>query len=144
MTKAHNIYSMPNVGCMLGTAYQTLASQLQEALTNAGLDITVSEYLILRTLYDRDGVQQCEIAETLGKDKAAVCRCIRKMLSKGLVRSENVSHKCMRIFVDNEGQRLRDAVLAIGTERHQALQHLLTPDEMTAFANILRKIIDSQ
>lgn len=135
---------MPNAGCMLGAAYQTLVAQLQEALTRAGLDLTVAEYLILRSLYTRDGMQQCEIADILGKDKAAVCRCIKKMLDKKLVRSEPVSHKCLKIFVDSLGTEIRPTVMAVAAERHKALESLLTPDEMSILVTTLQKIISKQ
>lgn len=144
MTKGLNIYSMPNEGCLLGSAYQTLVAQLQVALADAGLDLTVPEYLILRALYSCDGMQQCEIAEVLDKDKAAVCRCVKSMLSKGLVRAEPVSHKCLRIFIDTKGREIRPTVMAVAAERQKALESILTPDELSTFVGALRKIIDSQ
>lgn len=144
MTKELNIYSMPNVGCMLGAAYQVLVVQLQAALSDAGLDLSVPEYLVMRTLYSRDGLQQCEIADILGKDKAAVCRCIKKMLEKGLVRAESVSHKCLRIYVDSKGREIHDDIMAVSVRRHRALESLLTRNEMSTFTTVLRKILDNQ
>ena len=62
----------PAVGCMLGKAYQILLSQLAKALSDAGLEITTTEYLVLRALYSDEGIQQCEIASLKGKDKASI------------------------------------------------------------------------
>ncbi|MDE7180299.1 MAG: DsbA family protein [Muribaculaceae bacterium] len=61
---------------MVGRAYQVMISHLVSALKDASLDITTTEYLILRVVYSKEGLQQCEIAEMVGKDKVAVCRCV--------------------------------------------------------------------
>ena len=79
MTNEIHTYSGPNVGCLLGTAYQTLLSELTDSLDRKGLDITTSEYLVMRALYSNDGLQQCEIAALLGKDKGAISRCVKNL-----------------------------------------------------------------
>lgn len=146
MKKEHNIsernpYAMPNVGCMLGTAYQTLVSQLADELEKADLNITVPEYLILRALYTQDGMQQCEIASIVGKDKGAVCRCVAAMSKKGLVTTESVSYKCLRVYLSPKGKEIEPTVMKIAETRHQALSSLLTPEEREVFATVLKKII---
>lgn len=143
MTNELHIYGGPNLGCMVGTAYQTLLSQLTDALTRARLEITAPEYLILRALYDNDGIQQCEIASLLGKDKGAICRCIKSMTAKGLVTTEPVSHKCLKVYVSDKGQSLRPAVMAIAEERHRALTSMLTSSELETFVKVLNKIISN-
>ena len=135
---------MPNTGCLLGTAYQTLVAQLAEALRRSGLDISVPEYLVLRTLYSRDGLQQCEIASTLGKDKGAISRTTAAMVKKGLVRTEPVSHKCLRVYVDIRGREIEQTVHEVARERHHALEALVTEREMQTFIGVLRKIIQNQ
>lgn len=144
MTNEQFTYQMPNAGCMLGTAYQILASQLAGKLTEAGLALTVPEYMILRALYTQDGMQQCEIGSMLGKDKGAISRCVTTMVRKKLVTTESVSHKCLRVFLSPEGHRIRDIILTIADERHRALESLLTPDEMNCFATVLKKIISTK
>ncbi len=138
-----NIYSMPNVGCMLGTAYQVLVSQLAEVLAESGLDITVPEYLILRTLYTRDGMQQCEIASMVGKDKGAVCRCVASMSKKGLINTESISHKCLRVHLSDKGKSIRPMVMEIAKSCHDSLESLLTPEEQQIFTKVLRTIIQN-
>lgn len=144
MTNESNIYGMPNTGCLLGTAYQTLIAQLGEALRQSGLDISVPEYLVLRTLYSSDGLQQCEIASTIGKDKGAISRTVASMVKKGLVRTEPVSHKCLRVYVDVRGREIEQTVHDVARARHQALEAMVTEREMQTFVCVLRKIIQNQ
>ncbi len=144
MTKEKILYEMPNVGCMVGTAYQTLLSQLADELEKSELGITVPEYLILRALYTQDGMQQCEIASMVGKDKGAVCRCVASLAKKGLVTTECISHKCLRVHLSLLGKSIEPKVMEIAKSRHEALGSLLTPEERTIFATVLRKIIQQK
>lgn len=144
MTKENMTYQMPNVGCMIGAAYQILLSKLSEALTDAGLGVTASEYLVLRVLYCEEGLQQCEIADTIGKDKAGVCRCVAAMEKKGLVRTESVSHKCLRVYLSDKGRAIEATVMGVANERHRALESLVDDSDMEAFVKVLRTIIQQQ
>ena len=141
MTKEYTIYSMPNVGCLLGTANQVLLTSLSESLNDAHLDITSSEYLVLRALYDHDGMQQCEIASLLGRDQAAVCRCVKQMAAKQLIYTRTVSRKCLRVFVAEKGRRIESAVKAVGQLKHKQLSEMLTSGELEMLVKILNKII---
>ena len=103
MTDDKNIKENPALGCLIGKAWHVLLGQLAAALKDAGLDVTTSEYLVLRALYRGDGIQQCEIADMVGKDKAAVCRCVAGLEKKGLIRTEPVSHKFHPAGSGNQG-----------------------------------------
>lgn len=132
---------MPNLGCLVGTAYQTMVSELSKRLRESSLGITGSEYLVLRALYTRDGMQQCEIAEMIGKDKGAVCRTVKSLEDKLFVRTEPVSYKCLRVYLTDKGSEAKSEVMEIARERHSSLAGLLTPEELAIFEQTLRKII---
>lgn len=136
-------YDSPNVGCLLGMAFQTLYSQLADALATEGLDITVPEYMILRLLYCKEGQQQCELASSLGKDKGAISRCVKVMESKGLVRTECVSRKCLRVFLTDHGHRIRADVMRVAEMRHKELATILNPKEMETLVILLKNIINN-
>ncbi|MDE7460933.1 MAG: MarR family transcriptional regulator [Paramuribaculum sp.] len=134
-------YSMPNLGCMIGTVYQMMLIRLSQILNQKGLDVTTGEYLVLRALYASDGMQQCEIATLIGKDKSAVCRTVTNMVMKGLVRTESVSHKCLKVYVAPKGREIEPLIMEAARERHKALTDLLTPEELKVFSTTLEKLI---
>lgn len=140
--KKANETPAPAVGCLVSAAAQRMLAALTRALVDAGLPLTAPEYLVMRALYRRDGLQQCEIAETTGKDKAAICRCVAALSRKNLVRTEPVSHKCLRVYVAPEGRRIESDVMRVAASRHAAFSALLAPGEEVLFADILRRIID--
>lgn len=141
MTDDKNIKENPALGCLIGKAWYVLLGQLAAALKEAGLDVTTSEYLILRALYTGDGIQQCEIADMVGKDKAAICRCVAALEKKGLVRTEYVSHKCLRVFLTESGRGIRKPLMDVAAKRHRALADITTPEELEIFSKVLKTIV---
>ncbi len=144
MKKINENIVNPTLGCKVGQAYQTMLSQLAKALENAGLPITTSEYLVLRAVYSQEGLQQCDIAEMVGKDKAAVCRCIAGLEKKGLVATESVSHKCLRVFLTDKSREMQPKIMQVAEQRHQALLDLTTPKNLEIFTQIIERIINSK
>lgn len=134
----------PALGCKLGRAYQIMLSQLNSALKKAGLDITTGEYLVLRAVYCKEGLQQCEIADMVGKDKASVCRCIAGLERRALLRTESVSHKCQRVFLTDKSREVEPKIMEVASLRHQALMNLVSPDELEIFTRTIEKIINSK
>lgn len=132
----------PAVGCILGKAYQTLLVQLATALDKSGTGITPAEYLVLRAVYYQEGLQQCEIANMVGKDKSAICRCVSGLESKGLVRCEAISHKCLRVYLTEKGAELQPRVMEVANERHKALSGMISKEDLDVFIRVLETIID--
>lgn len=143
MKDTERTYNMPYVGCLVGMAFQQMMSQLEAALKKEKLKITGAEYMLLRALFYRDGLQQCEIAEMVGKDKSSVCRSVSALVTKGLVRSECVSYKCNRVWLTEGARELEPMIMKIANERHQALYSLAPEKEIEVFIKVLNAINDS-
>lgn len=139
-----SIYQMPNIGCLLGSAYQQQLRRLATALSDEGLDILPSEYLVLRSLYTNDGMQQRDVASLLGKDKAGVSRCIGTMERKGLVSVEVISHKCRRIRLSDKGREIEPLIMKIAGARHGALLNLASPEDIEAFVRVLKLMLNQK
>ena len=142
-TNNSSAYTMPNVGCKIGKVYQKLSSQLEASLAESGLNITASEYLVMRVLYSNDGLQQCEIVDTLGKDKASVCRTVASLARKGYVTTEPVSHKCLRVWVSDQGRKIQHLIDNVALKRHKALEAVVNAGEMDIFVKVLDQILDN-
>lgn len=133
---------MPCVGCLMGSAFQRLTVQLEAALKREGLEITSAEYMILRALYSRDGLQQCEIVDMVGKDKSSICRSVSTLAKKDLVITEPISYKCIRVWLTDKAREIRPKVMLIADERHQALLNIATPKDIEAFVRVLKAIMN--
>ncbi len=141
MTNEQNIYSIPNVGCLLGVAYQTEEARLAKALKDAGLDITTAEYLIMRLLLTNDVMQQCEISRVLRKDRASISRSIRSLERKGLAIVNQSSYKCCLVSLSERGRALEPGIMEIAQRLHAELASRITAQEMNILREILTQII---
>lgn len=135
-------YDMPCVGCLIGSAFQRLTVQLEAALKREGLGITAAEYMILRALYSRDGLQQCEIVEMVGKDKSSICRSVSTLAKKNLVITEPVSYKCIRVWLTEKALEMQPKVRLVAGERHEALMTLASQKDIEAFVRVLKAIMN--
>lgn len=135
-------YDMPYVGCLLGAAFQRLTTQLEAVLKREGLGITSAEYMILRALYSRDGLQQCEIVDMIGKDKSSICRSVSALAKKKLVNTEPVSYKCIKVWLTDKAQEIRPQIMQIAAERHQALLDLASTKDIEVFVKVLKAILN--
>ncbi len=133
---------MPYVGCLVGAAFQKMTAQLEMALKKAEIPITAAEYMILRALYSTDGLQQCEICEMVGKDKASICRSVSSLAKKGLINPEPVSHKCIRVWLTETAQEIRPQIMKIADDRHKAMTSLASEKEIESFIKILKSIVN--
>lgn len=133
---------MPYVGCLVGSAFQKLTSQLDEALKQDGIGISSAEYMILRALYFRDGLQQCEIVEMIGKDKSSICRSVGSLAAKGLVDTQQVSYKCIRVSLTDKARCIRPKIMKIARERNNALQSLAAEKDIEVFIRVLKAIVN--
>lgn len=141
MTTNNNTYGIPNIGCLLGIAYQTEIARLGTALAEQGLGITPAEYLILRVLYAHGPVQQFEISRILCKDKAGISRSVQALSKKGLVDTDPVSYKCCIVSLTEAGESLKPRVLEIAEKRHRELAEKITSQQMQDLREILETII---
>lgn len=140
MTK-DDIYGIPNLGCLLGMAYQAEVGRLTTALNAAGIGITASEYLILRILFKNGAAQQCDISRILGKDKASVNRSIHALARKGLVLADAVSYKCCMVSLTEEGETMKPHIMEIAERLHNDMASKLTIRQMEDLHKILETII---
>ncbi len=133
---------MPNIGSMLGIAYQTEVGRLSKALADSKTDITAAEYLIMRVLFSQDNIQQCEISKALCKDKASINRGIQSLVAKGYVSLTPVSYKCCIVSLTDKGKEVRPKLLEIATGLHQKLASKITHQQMDELRQILQSIIN--
>lgn len=141
MTTKDMVYEIPNLGCLLGMAYQAELSRLSRVLGENGLGITAAEYLIIRLLLTRGKMQQCELSRTLNKDRASISRSIKSLENKGMVRVNQISYKCCIVSLTEQGRGMEPRVLDVAEKMQQGLAERITPGQMSNLREILKEII---
>ena len=81
------------LGYYLNRAFTRLVDDLDRALRDAGIELSHSQFSILRLL-SRSGsgeMSQPEMSKRLGKDPAAISRAVRYLQSQGFIERRQVS-----------------------------------------------------
>lgn len=142
MTTKDTTYGLPDIGCLLGIAYQSEVAKLSKALNEAKINVTAAEYLILRVLFKHDDMQQCDISRILVKDKASISRSIQSLVKKGYVTATPVSYKCSMVSLTPQAVSLKPRLMEIATHLHKELSEKITKEQMQNLRDILETLIN--
>ena len=99
----------------------------QTNVDQAGIDITVDQWLVLRVIDEHDDLIQADIADRVFKDQASVARIIALLLKRGLLKAEPLP---------NDGRRNRLRVTAAGHDTLVAVQPVVLSNRATALAGL--------
>ena len=97
----------------------------QNSLDQAGLPITIDQWLVLNVIQQFPELGQSEIAERVFKDQASIARIISLLVKKGLVVQTESAQDRRRVQRDitPKGRKLIEAVIPIVAQyRSTALQ----------------------
>lgn len=89
--------------------------------------VTVAEWVVLRALFDGDGVKPSELAATLGLTRGAVSKLVDRLVAKDLVsvRSDVHDGRAQIVALQATGRRLVPKLAALADENDaEAFGHL--------------------
>lgn len=115
----------------------------QKRLDSKGYNITIDQWLVLKTLEENDDVTQQQMAEIVFKDYASITRIIEILVNKSLIRrsSHHTDRRRFELTLTPEAKKLVVKIQNdIDENRRLALVNI-SRAEMAALGNILGKII---
>lgn len=89
--------------------YSSLRFYLRAKLKETGSDLTIEMLQVLRFLFEKDGVNQQEIANAVGKDKTSITYLIDNLAKRKLVKriEDGADRRNKLIYLTTEGKRLK-------------------------------------
>jgi DNA-binding MarR family transcriptional regulator len=107
-----------------------------------GADITIMQWLILRTLWTEDGITQRELSSRVGLFDSATVSAIDTMEKAGLVlRSRNRDdRRKINVYLTKAGRTLEGKLLPYTREVNRAAEQGLTVDELDRCRTTLHKL----
>jgi MarR family transcriptional regulator, lower aerobic nicotinate degradation pathway regulator len=109
-----------------------------------GKGVTTAEWVLLRVLYDVDGLAPSRIAEQMGMTRGAISKLADRLIHKGmLARAEN--HDDRRGHTLSLSKQGRDLVPELGRladENERESFRELTDEERSRIETTLRKIVE--
>ena len=115
---------------------------LQEAFSDAGLDITKEQMIILIKLHDQDGLPQNELAMLTFRDKSSLARLLVKMESKAyIIRIQSRSDKRInKVYLTDKGRDLYGNTKPVIKRVLDVMERGISAEEKRTIINILKKI----
>lgn len=103
--------------------------------------VTVAEWVVLRALYDGDGIKPSALATTLGLTRGAVSKLIDRLAAKDLVsvRSDAHDRRAQLITLEAAGRQLVPVLAALADENDaEAFGHLDATERAALLASLNR------
>lgn len=108
--------SIDSLGFLLNRALWTLATSLNAAFKREGIDLSHSQYVVMRILDIQEGMSQNKLATMTHKDAAAIKRSIDILEKKGLVIRKAVTGRKNGLFLTEKGKALMPQIKTIANE----------------------------
>jgi MarR family transcriptional regulator, transcriptional regulator for hemolysin len=129
----------------LEKSIKTYRQFAQRQIDKAGIDITIDQWLVLRSIQDWPDISQHQIAENLFKDFASVTRMIELLVKKEYLQREfhKTDRRRFNLVITKKGQAVIQKVIPVITaNRKQALKSL-TKAEIENNKTFLNQIIEN-
>ncbi|MEJ0028615.1 MAG: MarR family transcriptional regulator [Rhizomicrobium sp.] len=109
----------------------------------AAADVTVAEWVVLRTLYPADSATPSRVADELKMTRGAISKLVDRLVAKDLV-SRTVARQDRRwqdVALTPKGRALVPRLAALADENDGEFFGALSPAERATLERILRKIV---
>jgi DNA-binding MarR family transcriptional regulator len=116
----------------------------QEDFSNAGIPITVDQWLVMKKINDVESINQIELANALFKDKASITRILDLLLKKKLVTKDaGVDKRSSELKLTSQGKAFIGQILPrVKSHRKKAITGI-KETELKTLREALQKIINN-
>jgi DNA-binding MarR family transcriptional regulator len=116
----------------------------QERFVEAGFDITVDQWLVLKKINDTERITQIELAAALFKDRASITRILSLLQDKKLVnKSEGADKRSNELSLTTAGKKfMEQAITIVRSTRKKGIEYF-DEKELAQLQRSLQKIINN-
>jgi MarR family transcriptional regulator for hemolysin len=129
----------------LDKAIKTYRQYAQVRLKEKGFNITIDQWMVLRSIADSADIQQNEISGQVFKDKASVTRIIETLVQDRLLKRDEhpVSNRRWKLSLTAKGKELlKDIRPTVLKNREKALNGI-SENELKIAEKVLKRIADN-
>lgn len=121
---------------------QTLRAFMRRKFKESGINITFEMLQVLRFLWEKNGVNQQEIADTIMKDKASLTYLIDNLVRRKLVRrtTDNRDRRNKIIILTEEGLELKGLINPWIKEMYRKAAGGLDPGSLAEGISLLHRV----
>jgi DNA-binding MarR family transcriptional regulator len=116
----------------------------QVRFSEAGIEVTVDQWLVLKKISDSERITQIELANAIFKDRASITRILDLLLEKRLVKKEEGADKrAYELALTPNGQKFMEQAMVIVKNVRKKGMEMMSEKEQEQLRNSLQKIINS-
>lgn len=132
-----------NIVYLAGEFTHRFHRALTTAFRRQGLNLTVEQFSILALLWYKDGINQQEISEQLGRDKTTIARVLNTMEKNQLVRrmTDPRDTRGKLVSLTAKGKSLQKKTVTLSAQLYEKCVESLTPSEQKAGISVLLKMM---
>ncbi len=108
-------------------------------------DLTVPQFVVLKRLWQSDGIRTALLAHDAGADSGALTGILNRLEARGLItrRRCEEDRRVVRIHLTHEGRALEPPIIALVASLNEMALHGFTPEERDALVQSLYRIGDN-
>lgn len=124
--------------CLSNFVSHTFAEKLAKE------DISVPQWVVLRTLYDNDKVTLNEAAGLIGVDKSTLSRMIERLVQRKLVdRSEGADRRSLGLSLTPAARKLVPRLATLADQNDEEFFKTLPPKRRAEFVGTLKQLLEA-
>ncbi len=129
-------------GRVLGSAHMAMFRHLSRLMRDEGLPITPRQFRVLTHLWEKDGLQQSELATCTNRNRANVTRMIDILEKKEIVERKPASQdrRVHRIYLTEKGKALREPTARCALQSIEDSLEGVSKEEVEICKKVLLKI----
>ena len=129
-----------HLGYWLRCLSNFVSHSFAERLAKQG--VSVAQWVVLRTLYNADGMTLNEAAQLVGVDKSTLSRMIERLVLKGWAsRSEGPDRRSVDLRLTSAGRRLVPKLAKLADANDEAFFRTLSSRQRQEFLPIIKHLL---
>ena len=105
-------------------------------------DISVAQWVVLRTLYENKGISLNEAAQLVGVDKSSLSRMVERLVQRGLIdRTDGNDRRSVGLAVTSEGKKLVPQLAKLADENDHSFFKSLTAQQRKDFLGFIQRLL---
>ncbi len=110
---------------LIEKANKTVRRYSQVQFKDAGIDLTIDQWLVMKKINDSTRISQIELANALFKDRASITRILELLLQKKLVKKEpGADRRAYELMLTASGEKyVEKALIIVRNVRKKGIEH---------------------
>lgn len=110
----------------------------------AGKEATVAEWVLMRTLYDKEPTPPSRLADELGMSRGGITKLADRLIAKSLIirEADTVDGRSQTLELTTTGKKLVPEIMALADRNDAEFFGHLTAAERKTLERILLKLVD--